>query len=173
MNGTFATILRVILLPSLLFLSTLCRMKRNSKEETGAPIHAYTVIRQPKLYGWLGWIAILFLTILHALTICFSLGHERVFFLTFVLLEALVGMIVYSALQWKLLLFRNEDFFQLTDFLGRAYTIRYEDCSCFQRHKHIIVVYNRVKPIFIGSYAARAGLLVAALRFHGIDSAED
>ena len=47
MNGTFATILRVILLPSLLFLSTLCKMKRNSKEETGAPIHAYTVIRQP------------------------------------------------------------------------------------------------------------------------------
>lgn len=173
MNGTFATILRVILPPSLLFLFTLCKMKRNRKEEADVPLHAYTVLRQPKLWGWLGWIAILFLTILHALTICFSLGHERVFFLIFALLEVFVGLAVYSVLQWKLLLFRDEEFFQLTDFFSRPYAIRYEDCSCFQRHKHIIIIYNRVKPFFIGSYAARAGLLVAALRFHGIGSADD
>lgn len=123
MTVALAAILRVLLIPAALYLMTLYRVRQNRKEDAKLPVEKAVIIRQPKIYCWAGCMAILLLAAIHAVLVCFAIGNERVFSILFSILELFVALTLYSFLQWKLVLFRNEDFFVLTDLYGKTFTI--------------------------------------------------
>lgn len=136
---------------------------KNDKMTT--PEQNETVIKAPKIFLYIGIISVA-IGILPAVYVAFFYKGEQQIALWFLcaLFEFLgIPLTVMSAC-WKIVLYKNEDFFLYRNWVGKTYKIKYEDCLECNTIKNGHIIKTKTKKMEVSDFCVNGDYFLKKIR---------